>query len=417
MTAHRFTAIADPVVDRLIAAHLEVVRDSIRREVPPAALAGIALFGGYGRGEGGVAYHRGEGRPHNNYDLLVVLKRDSRWHSARLAGRLRALGTELEPRLGVGVDVSTIEQHALGRVPPQIFWFDMRRMHRIVDGPGDLLAAIPAYSIDQIPQEEKARLLLNRSALLAINRLIWRVCSGRPTEGQHHAMIKHTAKAILGFGDAVLLAGGRYVVSYRRKVRALADTASTSEWVSQRFTELHRWATEFRFQPRYNELTVADLERLMDNALREGRRIHHGFESRRLGGLSTDWADYLDRFERLDPDRSRPEASQRQRAGDLTMVVRRLAGASQRVLQNIRAFGRAGLPALRNVGWLLRAPFLRVMATAPAALYLDVEPTYRREAARLIGCGAADLLPAFVDAWARVLDPNAGPVLAALGIG
>jgi hypothetical protein len=400
--APSYTAISDPGVDRLVAAHLAAVRDAVRLQVHPDKLAGIALFGGYGRGEGGVVVGSDGARPHNNYDLLVVLKDVSRWHAAILGRRLRALNAELRKRLGVGVDLSAISLSNLKHVPPQIFWYDIRKMHHIVEGADDLLSVIPSYGIGEIPQQEQARLVLNRAALLAINRLIWSIRAGRPSERQQQAMIKHAAKAILGFGDAVLLASGRYEVSYRKKVPALLEASEATGAVTEEFRELHRWATEFRFQPDYSNHAVDDIAAIMDVALREGQRIHLWFEERRIGDLAADWSDYLNRFEQSDGQRSGP--------------FRMLTDVPRRALQNLSAFGIPRRPSGRDLRWLPRDPFLRVMATLPAALYSDAAPAYRREAAQLLGAPGSDVLEPFVNAWARVLDPNAGPVLQELGL-
>ncbi len=402
MSVTSYTAIADPDVDRLVASHLTEVSSTVRRRVRPEQLAGVVLFGGYGRGEGGVAAGADEARPHNNYDLLVVLQDASPWQATLLGRQLRAASVDLERRLGVGVDLSTISYAALKQAPPQIFWYDVRRMHRIVQGPEDLLSAIPAYELDDIPQIERARLLLNRSALLAINRLIWRTSEEKPTTVQLEAMIKHVAKAVLGFGDAVLLAGGRYVVSYRKKVGALEQIAASTSAVSRDFRDLHRWATEFRFRPDYTTLHREDVDQLMTVALAEGQRIHHWFESQRLGLLAPGWADYLEHLERSD--------------GSPDSTLRALTKLPRRVVQNLLAFGPDRHPSARSLRWLLREPLLRVMATLPAALYSDADPAYRHQAAQLLGGTRDDVLSTFVAAWARVLDPNAGPVLRKLGV-
>ena len=402
MTPPSFTAIAEPEADRLITRHLGDVRSAIRRQVGAGNLAGVALFGGYGRREGGVVFGNSGARPHNNYDLLVVLEGVSRWGSKRLERRLRASSVELATRLGVGVDISAIGRDALRQVPPQIFWYDVRRMHVIVDGPDDLLSIIPEYRLPQIPQPEKARLLLNRAALLAINRLIWRTSGGHPSEWQRKVMIKHVAKAILGYGDAVLLASGGYEVSYRKKVLALSEAATATGMVNEAFLELHHWATNFRFRPDYSSLDRDDIAHTMESVLLEGQRIHRWFEEQRLGALASDWADYLDRFDQ----------------GDTTQIVAlsSLRSVPRRVIRNLLAYPIPRRPSARSVRWLTRDPFLRLMATAPAALYSEAAPPYRRAAERLLGANGADLLSTFVDAWARVLDPNAGPALRSMGL-
>lgn len=395
-----YTALQEPDADALIRGHLRVVRQAVREAVPASVYAGTVLFGGYGRGEGGVLSTTEGVVPHNNYDLMVLTKGGNRLTRHWLSRHLRHVGQGLGKRLGVGVDISTLPVQALRSAPAQIFWYDVRRMHRIVDGPTDLMSMIPAYRQADISAEEQARLLLNRSTLLAINRWILSAHGDRATSLHLRTMRKHTVKAILGYGDAVLLALGRYVVSYQAKVDALDQVEAPC--VSGEFRAMHRWATEFRFQPSYGGLSIEAEANRLDETLQMGERIAHWFESQRLGVLRDDWSDYLERFV------AAPVIAPASGIGLLTLA--------RAVARNIAAYGPPPYREVPGLYWWRCPPFFRVLAAAPAAMYSTCSDVYKTAASNLIGANPRDLVPTYVRTWARVLDPGAASVLRELGL-
>lgn len=198
-------------------ARIDADLERIRQTVSPHCDAGI-LLGGYGRGEGTPFIQPdGSQAPFNDYDLVVIVKTIS-IHIRLLFQRLEK---ELTEQLGIPVDLCPYARHALPSREFSLLNYEMKHGHMVVWGDDDVLDALPNYDTATIPVSEGTRLLMNRGKLLLdIKR---RLATAKPlNEEERICFIKFINKTLLAFGDAALLAAGKYDILYARKKHRIA---------------------------------------------------------------------------------------------------------------------------------------------------------------------------------------------------
>lgn len=286
MSGERFTLEGSPAVERLIGELVQQAGVLIRRRFAPGELCTVALTGGYGRGEGGVDRGGGRERPHNNLDLMVVVRR------APPAGLKAELDRALEPLRAehqVGIDLGLVTVSSLRRAPCRVMWYDMRHGHKTVLGDTAFLRSLERFRVEAILPEDVRDLLINRGTLLVINELL--LARGELDEEARRALIRHTVKAIIGYGDALLFFRGVYHWSYAEKRRRMAERMD----VPEAFRRLYEEASAFRFEPDYARLAGRDLRAWMAETREQLAAVHLTCESARLGVPAPGWDDYPER--------------------------------------------------------------------------------------------------------------------------
>lgn len=286
MTGERFTLRGSPAVEHLIGELVKQAGAVIHQRVAPGELRTLALIGGYGRGEGGVDRSGGRERPHNNLDLMVVLER------APSAGLKAELDRALEPLRAehqVGIDLGLVTVSTLRRAPCRVMWYDMRHGHKTVRGDAAFLPSLERFRAEAILPEDVRDLLINRGTLLVINELL--LARGELDEEARRTLIRHTVKAIIGYGDALLFFRGAYHWSYAEKRRRMAERTD----VPEAFRRLYEEASAFRFEPDYAGFAGRDLRAWMAETREQLAAVHLTCEAARLGVPALGWSDYPER--------------------------------------------------------------------------------------------------------------------------
>ncbi|MBQ7177799.1 MAG: hypothetical protein IJS08_10340 [Victivallales bacterium] len=184
-------------------------------------LAAVVLGGGYGRGEGGVLHMPQGDRLYNDLDFFVFADGASRQETLAIQDGLKGISERWEKRLGVAVDFSPVKNvHSLCRVSQTLMYQELLRGWKPVWGTLELGDWIPALNAEKLPFSEAARLLLNRGMglMFAAERL-----SGKKPDADF--VMRNMNKAVLGCGDALLLASGRYRWHGEERVQSFKDYA------------------------------------------------------------------------------------------------------------------------------------------------------------------------------------------------
>ena len=219
-----------PEIDRIVDETIGAVGAEVDAMRIPR-LWGIVLGGGYGRGEGGAI----GGGLSNDLDFYVVAEEGT--GSADLAAidaALKPVSEKWTAKLGVDVDFCT------AKTPWRIRHDENRLMiqellHGYFDVAGErgetMFASVKRLDPGELPWIEAARLLMNRGAglLLAGDRL-------RAGEGVKGFVARNINKAVLGAGDARLIARGAYRWRAVDRAEALGDA-------------LYSKAVEWKFRP------------------------------------------------------------------------------------------------------------------------------------------------------------------------
>jgi hypothetical protein len=286
MSGARFTLRGSTAVEAEIAELVRRAATTIGAHIPRDRLRTLALIGGYGRGEGGVERRGGRERPHNNLDFLLVLERRER------PGLKEVLDQALAPlreQYAMGIDLGLITVQALRRAPCRVMWYDMRYGHKTVLGDASFLPSLTHFSREEILPDDARDLLINRGTLLVINEILLK--QRELDEERRRAVIRHAAKAIIGYGDALLFFRGRYHWSYVEKQRRMAEQQDVPEG----FRRLYDEATAFRFEPDYERLAARELVPWLGEVRERLADIHLVCEATRMARPGLQWDDYFER--------------------------------------------------------------------------------------------------------------------------
>ncbi len=346
-----YTLSADPAAEAAAASAVDAARQAICAAMG-ADLRALALAGSYSRGEGGATLSAlGALGLHNDLDLVAVVRSGA----ARWQRRLAPLSERLSREAGVAVDTWAIDEAALRKAPPTLFWLDVALGGvRVLHGDPGLFEL--AHTPRSVPLDEAGRLLANRAVGLALSNLT----PGDP------AAARHGHKAILACGDALLLAADRYRPTLRERLAELKRLRAAPA-VGDALVDRYAEALSFRartdlWQP---ASTLADWYAEVRG---EVARFHLAFESWRRGapGSAAGYARFGGKLYPGMPD---------VRAGGSPLAALRAA-----------LEGRAPLfPYLGH-------PRERLARAAVALAYAPADPESRAAACSLLGLrsGAAD---------------------------
>ena len=215
-----FTAARDAAADAALRAALPEIVAAVRGCALPG-FAGLVLGGGYGRGEGGAtAAHR----LYNDLDLFVFLDAPEAAFPS-FAQRLAPVAAAFTARLGVDVDFTLRTAARLRRDGRRLMVQELLRGHVALD-PADFdLAAwsgVRPRAAADLPAGEAARLIMNRGMGLEFARRHLAANGGRADA----FVLRNLNKAVLGAGDARLIAEGRYAWRLDAREAALGDDAA-----------------------------------------------------------------------------------------------------------------------------------------------------------------------------------------------
>lgn len=220
MTETAYTGVPSHEIAKLLDGALAGIGAEIGELCLPK-LSAVVLGGGYGRGEGGVLHTQQGDCLYNDLDFFVFADGASRRDALAIQNGLKGVSERWEKQLGIAVDFSPVKNvRALCRVSQTLMYQELLRGWKPVWGALDIGKWIPALQPDELPFSEAARLLLNRGMglMFAAERL-----SGETPDADF--VMRNMNKAVLGCGDALLLAAGRYRWHGEERVQAFMDYA------------------------------------------------------------------------------------------------------------------------------------------------------------------------------------------------
>lgn len=280
----RFTLDGSPALEQHLTEVCQQVREGICAIIPAHRLEGIALAGGYGRGEGGVLRSERGDQPYNDLEFFVFIRGSTLLNDRRYKAALHKLGDRLTPSAGIEVEFTIISSAALRRAKPSMFYYDLVMGHRWLIGDDRLLEKTEHHrDAIRIPLHEVTRLLFNRcSGLLFAKARLQQI---RFTADDADFVARNIAKAQLALGDALLAAQGRYHWScIERHQRLDCDETLKSH---------HAKGVEFKLRPQRSTLTRDELLLLHEEVSSLAQDLFLSLESRRLRHLFPSIATYI----------------------------------------------------------------------------------------------------------------------------
>lgn len=292
-----FTVTGDPDVEQLIAGHMRRICQAVL-EVADGMVRSIILTGGFGRGEGGAAPdEHGRLQPVNDYDILVVCRRDDWLSWWRLRCRLKALEPALSRHCGVRVDLACKTPGMLAHAPLTVESHEIAVGHQVLWGDGSVIEAIPWRDAGLLPPWEATRYLFNRGAALLWSQLM---LDDEPlTEPVRRFVHIAVQKARLSWGDAVLILRRRYDAIYRRRP-ALLETCplpAELEFIRPAYVQ----AVQDKLMPAFPLYDKSDLAQLLAETLARHERVWRWAETERRTAQGQGQAFWLSFFQHAAP--------------------------------------------------------------------------------------------------------------------
>ncbi|MCJ8303257.1 hypothetical protein [Shewanella sp.] len=287
LTIKHVTLRQDPQAEAFCQDVLTQVCDTVARYLDKNQVCALVLLGGYGRGEGGLISHPVSGRlyPHNNFDLLLILNQQINAHPQLKKSINQAL-QPISQQAGLGIDISFTTRSKMRNAACRVIWYDMRHGHRTLLGDEDFVPSLTQHTLQNIPAWDARNLLINRGSLLLINRFL--LAQNKP-ERYRSTIIKHTMKAIIGYGDALLFSLGKYHWSYAEKQLRMANETS----IEPEFKQLYLEAMNFRFSPSYTRFQNIELTAWNESIITALQPVHLRCERQRLNKPNLTWTSYL----------------------------------------------------------------------------------------------------------------------------
>ena len=243
MTRSRYTGISSSqVADLLDDALRKIGREIDELHLPQ--LAAVVLGGGYGRGEGGVLKTPQGDRLYNDLDFFVFSSGGTRRENERIHDELSKVSERWEKALGIAVDFSPVKKLAsLRRVSQTLMYQELLHGWVPVWGTIDLGKWIPALRPGELPVSEAIRLLLNRGMGLMF-------AGEHLNTGKNDAdfVVRNMNKAILGCGDAFLLAARQYRWRGQERVEAFRGFVRQKE-LSEEYASSYETAFHYKLEP------------------------------------------------------------------------------------------------------------------------------------------------------------------------
>jgi hypothetical protein len=267
--------------------HLENIcaefAEGVRAIIPESQLEGIALGGGYGRGEGGVLETSHGDRPYNDLEFYIFVRGHPWFAQKRFARRLGELAEDLGQFAGVEMEFKIDSVTLLRRRTPSLFDHDLIMGHRWLLGDDRLFAGCEQHRDPQkLPLSEATRLLMNRCSGLLFARE--KLSPNRFRTEDADFVCRNISKTELALGDAVLIALGKYHWSCLERGQRLRRLRAAAElpWI-QEIRKRHGEGIQFKLQPYRSRLSRAALlqQLLLTSAL--ALRVWLWLEERRLG--------------------------------------------------------------------------------------------------------------------------------------
>jgi len=346
----RYTLDGDVAVENRIARDQQLIGKAVEDFLPASLFRALVLIGGYARAEGGFCYVDGKPMPYNDYDYFVVVKGANKAKRCALEPGLQRVAQELEKQVGIDVDFFFLPEEELADAPCTLMFAEMQWGHAVVAGDPDVLAVMPPMPFASLPLSEFTRLMLNRGALLLMNRVM-RMHGGPEDALQQEVFVKYLFKATLAVVDAHLAARHIYHPSYPEKMRRLESMAGDEGLVALR--DLYRLALDARFHPDYGKYRDIDLDEWQQRVTGHWLHAMEILESARLPQPVCDWVSYASHT-----------VVKGQSDDTVTAIVRNLAVTA-------RDYGLQEL--LIRPGWARRYPRERLISVLPLLLQKGAE--------------------------------------------
>jgi len=374
--AARFTLDGSAMLEQHLSDACKSVLTGISRIIPERKLEGIALGGGYGRGEGGVLKTVSGDKPYNDLEFYIFVRGHSWLYERRCAKALHDLSERLSPIAGVEVEFKITSATKLRRSPQSLFYHDLILGHIWLRGDENLLTGCEHHRAPEtIPLAEATRLLMNRCSGLLFAQEKLEKENISPEDADFIA--RNIAKTELAIGDALLVAFGKYHWSCRERNQRLSSLPSTGDmpWLAE-IRAHHETGVEFKLKPHLSPPSRTELGARLGEVSRLASHVWLWIEKRRLGCDFRSIADYT-----VTPVNKWPHT-----------------GRWRNCLANVKVFGARGL----LMAWHKRHPRERILRALAYLLWVKSGTSHKlmQQVQRDLLCAEPSaIVPMYRERW------------------
>lgn len=291
LSANHYTVHHDPVIDRFVQNHLDIIVAELRALLAEK-LDAVLLAGGFGRGEGGVAQTGNSFRIINDYDLTILLKAPFVLNYRRYAGPLHQMAKRLAYRLGIKqIDFSVKNRSMLERDKPStVAQYELLSGHRVLHGLPLEIAHLLKIE-EPLPLIEGAVYFLNRGSGLLIAARYLRPDGSVSAEDQENFIIE-CDKAIIAIGDAILIMQNLYHYSYLVRLQRIRESESGEFLGCDAVKPLYTQAVQRKLNSASSPPAITDFSEWWFEIRQLFERYFHQYEQKRLQREFIDWLEY-----------------------------------------------------------------------------------------------------------------------------
>lgn len=397
---HYWTQAKHPEVERQMDQLVQHLQARLQTFFQPQDYCCIAITGGYGRGEGGIRIKAGKEALNNNLDLIWVVpeKRDIQTLQKRFKQQVSVV---LSQHHDIDIDCYFIHEKHLKRLPCLVMLYDIVSGHRVIAGPQTYLKQLLNFEAKDILPSDMRNLMVNRATLLLLNRwLIMQFKRQYPQQTELpepllQRILKHTMKAIIGYGDALLFAQNDYHWSYVKKDQIMGGHLHFPVPLRNLYTQ----AIQYRFHPQNTRWQALGLENLRVETLDQWQQEllhyfatwHLDYENWRMQKTRDNWDFYIE--DNLRHAISAENAYRGVMLRKLKHFVR-----NQALTRQVSYRARLGLKVSEPASALsVIFPFVAYTEQTPAFVY---EQLLISEA-----CHTEQLIHRYLQCWGSYLDP------------
>jgi hypothetical protein len=268
----------------------QTVARGVQACIPQHLLEGLALAGGYGRGEGGVLRTDTGDHPYNDLEFFVFIRGLTQVNDFRFGTALQQLGHDLSAIAGIEVEFKILSLAKLRTSAPTMFYYDLLKGHRWLLGDDTLLEGCAHHGdASRIPLHEATRLLMNRcSGLLYAKERLQRDTF---TSEDADFVNRNLAKAQLALGDVLLAASGQYHWSCRERAQRLLTLESTFPDMTA-VRHQHAEGVKFKLLPSVSSASRNQLQLRHEQISALAQQLWLWLESKRLGASFSSVSGY-----------------------------------------------------------------------------------------------------------------------------
>ncbi len=390
-----------PIVENEIQQLVFNLQHKIQLHFSPQHYRGVAVTGGYGRGEGGIRYQQGRATANNNIDLIWVVPNDQ--DIGPLQTRFKKQVSDLlSATYGIDIDCYFIHEKHLKRLPCLVMLYDVKFGHRVIVGHEEVLKQSIDYTVNDILPSDMRNLMVNRATLLLLNQwLLQQFQQQQPHAAEvpqalYDRIIKHTTKAIIGYGDALLFSQGDYHWSYTEKDRLMGIQVN----LPVTLRSLYSQAIRYRFDPvGFDSQKLGVPQRSPEALLQWQHELlqffsswHLAYENWRMQSNRKDWEHYAEH--------------------SLTHAASAENSYRGVLLRKVKHFVRNQAPSQclswkARLGLKVSEPASALSAIFPFVAYTHKRPGFVNEQLLLKpGSNAETVLHRYLQCWGSYLDPS-----------